>query len=97
MGVVHVLDRVLVPPRKIQDKDGEELMIEELVERLDGCVYGVTRVELQGMSTGLRSNKNNLKLFIPMFVFQSRWRDRCLQNDTKNVTLELTPEKMPLV
>ncbi|KAJ5407172.1 hypothetical protein N7465_008456 [Penicillium sp. CMV-2018d] len=49
-GVVHVLDRVLVPPRKIQDKDegkdGEELMIEELVERLDGCVYGVTRGEL---------------------------------------------------
>lgn len=39
-GVVHVLDRVLVPPRKIQDKDegkdGEELMIKELVERLDG-------------------------------------------------------------
>lgn len=49
-GVVHVLDRVLVPPRKIRDKDegkdGEELMIEELVERLDGCVYGVTRGEL---------------------------------------------------
>ncbi|KAJ5615241.1 hypothetical protein N7537_000355 [Penicillium hordei] len=49
-GVVHVLDRVLVPPRKIQDKDegkdGDELMIEELVERLDGCVYGVTRGEL---------------------------------------------------
>ncbi|CAI7632031.1 unnamed protein product [Penicillium viridicatum] len=49
-GVVHVLDRVLVPPRKIQDKDegkdGEELMIEELAERLDGCVYGVARGEL---------------------------------------------------
>ncbi|KGO76638.1 hypothetical protein PITC_091610 [Penicillium italicum] len=48
-GVVHVLDRVLVPPRKIQDKedkDAEELMIEELVERLDGCVDGVTRSEL---------------------------------------------------
>ncbi|KAJ5385504.1 hypothetical protein N7517_003415 [Penicillium concentricum] len=46
-GVVHVLDRVLVPPRKIQDKDisedEEELMIEELMERLNGCVYGVTR------------------------------------------------------
>ncbi|KAJ5515057.1 hypothetical protein N7463_004609 [Penicillium fimorum] len=47
-GVVHVLDRVLVPWRNIQDryiseKDGEELMIEELMERLDGCVYGVTR------------------------------------------------------
>lgn len=49
-GVVHVLDRVLVPPRKIQHKDegkdGEELMINELVERLDGCGYGVTRGEL---------------------------------------------------
>ncbi|CAG8190766.1 unnamed protein product [Penicillium nalgiovense] len=49
-GVVHVLDQVLVPPRKIQDKDegedGKELMIEELVERLDGCVYEMTRGEL---------------------------------------------------
>ncbi|CAG8893593.1 unnamed protein product [Penicillium egyptiacum] len=49
-GVVHVLDQVLLPPRKIQDKDEgedvEELMVEELVERLDGCVYGVTREEL---------------------------------------------------
>ncbi|CAI7573579.1 unnamed protein product [Penicillium discolor] len=49
-GVVHVLDRVLVPPRKIQHKDegkdGEELRINELVERLDGCGYGVTRGEL---------------------------------------------------
>ncbi|KGO39003.1 hypothetical protein PEX1_031410 [Penicillium expansum] len=49
-GVVHVLDRVLVPSRDIQDKDegedGEELMIEELVERLHGCVYGGTRSQL---------------------------------------------------
>ncbi|CAI7608455.1 unnamed protein product [Penicillium glandicola] len=49
-GVVHVLDRVLVPPRKVWDKeegeDGEgqeELMVEDLMERLDGCVYGMTR------------------------------------------------------
>ncbi|KAJ5036165.1 hypothetical protein NUH16_004033 [Penicillium rubens] len=45
-GAMHVLDQVLVPPRKIQDKeegeDEEELMIEELVERLDGCVYEMT-------------------------------------------------------
>ncbi|KAJ5245243.1 hypothetical protein N7489_005339 [Penicillium chrysogenum] len=43
---MHVLDQVLVPPRKIQDKeegeDEEGLMIEELVERLDGCVYEMT-------------------------------------------------------
>jgi uncharacterized surface protein with fasciclin (FAS1) repeats len=49
-GVVHVLDQVLLPPRKIQDKDegedGEEPVIEELVERLDGCVYEMTRGEL---------------------------------------------------
>jgi hypothetical protein len=51
-GVVHILNRVLVPPRKIQDnvkfesEYGEELMIEDLVERLDGCVFGVTRGEL---------------------------------------------------
>ncbi|KAG0158604.1 hypothetical protein PDIDSM_6119 [Penicillium digitatum] len=49
-GVVHVLDRVLVPPKRIQDKDEgegeEELMIEELVERLKGCGNGMTRGEL---------------------------------------------------
>ncbi|CDM34769.1 FAS1 domain [Penicillium roqueforti FM164] len=48
-GVVHVLDRVLIPPRKIQDQNEDEdgeLIIEELVGRLDGCVYGMTRGEL---------------------------------------------------
>ncbi|KAJ5162665.1 uncharacterized protein N7500_004495 [Penicillium coprophilum] len=39
-GVVHGLDRVLIPSRKIQDEVVfEELMIEELVESLD-CAYG---------------------------------------------------------
>ncbi|KAJ5961265.1 uncharacterized protein N7479_008415 [Penicillium vulpinum] len=51
-GVVHVLDRVLVPPSKIQIKvifegeNEEELMIEDLVGRLDGCVYEGTHGEL---------------------------------------------------
>ncbi|KAJ5774783.1 hypothetical protein N7457_009679 [Penicillium paradoxum] len=48
-GVVHVLDRVLIPPRKIKDKyydeseNVRELMVEELVERLDDCVYEEVR------------------------------------------------------
>ena len=40
------MDRVLIPPRKIQDQNEDEngkLIIEELVDRLDGCIYGMTR------------------------------------------------------
>ena len=37
--------------------------------------------------------ENNLKFFIPMFVFQIKVaeRDQRLQIETKDVTLELTP------
>jgi uncharacterized surface protein with fasciclin (FAS1) repeats len=51
-GVVHVLDRVLIPPRRVKDRDydggddGKEVMVEELVDRLDGCVGEVIRGEL---------------------------------------------------
>ncbi|KAJ5488100.1 hypothetical protein N7453_011554 [Penicillium expansum] len=75
-GVMHVLDRVLVPSRDIQDKDegehGEELMIEELVERLHDCVYGGDSQSTVRDVYRLTVKDNNLKFFIPMFVFQSR-------------------------
>lgn len=50
-GVIHVLDRVLIPPRKIRDKDHEDetwgqLEVDELAKRLGDCVYGETTREL---------------------------------------------------
>ena len=43
--------RYCFQPRKVQEKDkvkkdGEELVIDEPVERLDGCVYEMTWGEL---------------------------------------------------
>ncbi|KAJ5581728.1 hypothetical protein N7535_000348 [Penicillium sp. DV-2018c] len=51
-GVVHRLNRVLIPPKRIQVGDDEggddekELRVEMLVKRLDGCVGEVIRGEL---------------------------------------------------
>lgn len=40
----------------------------------------------------LTTKESNLNFFIPMFVFQSRWRYRCLQIKAKDVTLGLNYE-----